>query len=119
VEEAAETFTRVNPKILLSVTKGKDGSWSWDGSTLTHLPVFAIQVENTAGAGDAHLAGLIVGLVAGLSVQGAHQLAVLTAASSVESPHTINKETDKRSLRIIADRSKGILNKNIYDLLED
>ncbi|NIT61532.1 MAG: hypothetical protein GWN00_36630 [Aliifodinibius sp.] len=119
VEQAVKTFAKVNPKILLSVTKGKDGSWSWDGSTLTHVPVFQVQVQNTAGAGDAHLAGLIVGLVAGLSMQEAHQLAALAAASSVESPHTINKETDKKSLRIIADRSKGVLNKNIYDLLED
>lgn len=119
VEAAVKTFVKINPKILLSVTKGKDGSWSWDGFTLTHIPVFQVQVQNTAGAGDAHLAGLIVGLTAGLSVQEAQQLATLVGGSSVESPHTINKETDRKSLHLIADRSQGAINKNVYKLLED
>lgn len=119
VEAAIKTFVKLNPKILLSVTKGKDGSWIWDGSKLTHLPVFQVQVQNTAGAGDAHLAGLMAGLTAGLSLPEAQQLATLTSGSSVESPHTINKETDRKSLQIIAGRSKNIITKNVYKLLED
>ncbi len=119
VEAAVKTFCDINPKILLSITKGKDGSWSWDGSKLTHVPVFQVQVQNTAGAGDAHLAGLIAGLTAGLSLSEAQQLATLTGGSSVESPHTINKETDREALRRISDRSKNAINKNVYNLLED
>jgi sugar/nucleoside kinase (ribokinase family) len=119
IETAIETFTKINSKMLVSVTHGKDGSWTWNGSTLTHVPVFQVQVQNTAGAGDAHLAGLIVGLTIGLSLQEAQQLATLTGSSSVESPHTINNETDKKSLRILADRSRGAVNKNVYKFLED
>ncbi|MCK5346211.1 MAG: carbohydrate kinase family protein, partial [Candidatus Heimdallarchaeota archaeon] len=119
IEEAVKTFAKINPKMLLSVTNGKDGSWSWDGSTLSYVPAFKVQIQNTAGAGDAHLAGLIVGITTGLSLHDAQYLATLTAGSSVESPHTINKETDRKSLRLIADHSQGSLNKNVYKLLED
>jgi sugar/nucleoside kinase (ribokinase family) len=119
IEAAIKIFVRINPKILLSVTKGKDGSWTWDGSKLNHQPVFQVQVQNTAGAGDAHLAGLMIGLTAGLSLREAQQLATLTSGSSVESPHTINKDTDRKFLKIIADRSKSLIMKNVYKLLEE
>jgi ribokinase len=119
IEKAVNTLTKINPKILVSVTQGKNGSWSWDGSTLHQIPVFPVQIQNTAGAGDAHLAGLIVGLTIGLSMQEAQQLATLTGGSSVESPHTINHKTDRKSLRILADRSPGMVDKNVYKFLED
>ncbi len=119
IQKAVESFTKINPKIILSVTKGKEGSWSWHNGTLTHLPVFSVDVENTAGAGDAHLAGFIAGLTAGLSVKESHQLAALTSGSSVQSPHTINKCTDRLELKKIADKSKNEIFKKVYQLLED
>ena len=119
VETAVKTFTKINPKILISITQGKDGSWSWNRSNLIHVPIYQVHVQNTAGAGDAYLAGLIVGLAIGLSMQEAQQLATLIGGSSVESPHTINKEIDRNSLRILADRWPGSVTKNVYRLLED
>lgn len=119
IDKAVKSFTEINPGIILSVTKGKEGSWSWHNGKLTHLPVFNVNVENTAGAGDAHLAGFIVGLTTGLSVQESHQLAALTSGSSVQSPHTINKFTDSLELKKIADKSKDAIFKNVYKLLED
>ena len=80
---------------------------------------FTLQVHKHRGTGDAHLAGLIVGLTIGLSMEEAQQLATLTGGSSVESPHTINHETDRKSLRILADRSRSAVNKNVYKFLED
>ena len=65
---------------------------------MTHLPVLPVRVEGTAGAGDAHLAGIIVGLAAGLPLREAHQLGVLTAAVAVQSPHTINFGLDRDAL---------------------
>ena len=119
IEKAIESFTKINPKIILSITNGKDGSWSWHNSTLTHLPVFNVNVENTAGAGDAHLAGFIAGLNAGLSVQESHQLAALTSGCSVQSPHTINKSTNRLELKKIADKTNKAIFKNVYKLLEE
>ena len=70
---------------------------------MTHLPVLPVRVEGTAGAGDAHLAGIIAGLAAGLPLREAHQLGVLTAAVAVQSPHTINFELDREALRACAE----------------
>jgi ribokinase len=119
ISSAIKVFTNINPKIEISVTVGKEGSWSWDGSSLNHIPAFPVKVVNTAGAGDAHLAGIIVGLTTGMSLHDAQQLASLTASSSVESPHTINKGTDKNALRKISFQSQTIINKNVSKLLEE
>jgi ribokinase len=119
VDNALKTLNKINPRMMVSITKGKDGSWSWDGSKLNHVPVFPVEVRNTAGAGDAHLAGLMVGLTVGFSMLEAQQLATLTSGSSVESTHTINKETDRQSLHRIASREKSVVTKNVYKLLED
>jgi ribokinase len=91
-------LARLDPETMLVVTAGARGSWSWDGKTLTHRPALSVPVAGTAGAGDAHLAGIIAGLAAGLPLQEAHQLGVLTAAVAVQSPHTINFELDRETL---------------------
>ena len=88
-------LARLAPKTMVTVTAGARGSWSWDGTTLTHLPALPVPVVGTAGAGDAHLAGIIAGLAVGLPLVEAHQLGVLTAAVAVGSPHTINFELDR------------------------
>ena len=93
---------RLGPKVWLTITAGARGSWCWDGASLTHLPVLPVRVEGTAGAGDAHLAGILAGLAAGLPLREAHQLGVLTAAVAVQSPHTINFELDREALRTCA-----------------
>jgi sugar/nucleoside kinase (ribokinase family) len=95
-------LARLAPGTMLTVTAGARGSWSWDGVTLAHRPALPVHVAGTAGAGDAHLAGILVGLAAGLPMREAHQLGVLTAAVAVQSPHTINFELDRAALRACA-----------------
>ncbi len=90
------------PAIRVSVTTGAEGSWVWDGEALHHLPAHPVPVAGTAGAGDAHLAGLLVGLAAGLPLSEAHVLASLAAAVSVTSPHTIHPGLDADALRSLA-----------------
>ncbi len=89
---------------MLSITAGAHGSWSWDGKTLLHRPALRVEVAGTAGAGDAHLAGMIAGLAAGLSLGQAHELAALAAAFSVTSPHSINQDLTPQTLRLFARR---------------
>ena len=96
-------LARFAPGVVLTVTAGARGSWCWDGIALTHLPVLPVPVVGTAGAGDAHLAGIIAGLAAGLPLVEAHQLGVLTAAVAVTSPHTINFELDREALAACAE----------------
>jgi ribokinase len=116
---AVKVLADLNPGLQISITHGKEGSWSWDGFSLTHEPAIQVDVENTAGAGDAHLAGLITGLTAGLSLQEAQQLAILTGSHSVTSPHTINRETSKETLRTLAQAVENTLSKNVLKLLEE
>ena len=106
------------PHLLLSITAGKQGSWIWDRTSLGYAPALDVPVVNTAGAGDAHIAGLIAGLTAGLSLSEAHQLAVLVAALSVTSPHTICEEIDRYSLQTLSTRSCLSLSAGVRTLLQ-
>jgi ribokinase len=95
---AVEKLQRDHPAVRATITAGGRGSWTWDGERLTHRPAIPVAVASTAGAGDAFLAGMLVGLAAGMSMEQAHELAALVAAHSVTSPHTINKTTNRESL---------------------
>jgi ribokinase len=88
----------LRPGGLLTVTAGVRGSWSWDGATLTQHRALPVPVSGTAGAGDAHLAGVIVGLAIGLPIKQAHQLGVLAAAVAITSPHTSNDRLSRQAL---------------------
>jgi ribokinase len=118
VETAVERLHSVNSGLMISVTAGKDGSWCWDGASLAHVPIFEAQVQSTAGAGDAHLAGTIVGLIAGLTLLEAQQLGTLVAALSVTSPHTIHKGIKRESLYAFAEESQAAISHNVNKLLE-
>ena len=116
---AVEKLREINPNMLISITAGKRGSWSWDGEAVVHIPAFPAEVVSTAGAGDAHLAGIIAGLVAGLKLPQAQELGTLVAALSVTSPHTINKEIDRKSLREFAASIDRPLSEPVKDLLKN
>jgi sugar/nucleoside kinase (ribokinase family) len=102
VEATVTSLSRRYPHLLLSVTAGAAGSWSWDGRQLLHVPAIPVPVATTGGAGDAHLAGIIAGLAAGLPLATAHRLGVVIAAASVTSPHTIHKGITRRTLADLA-----------------
>jgi ribokinase len=109
----------LQPSMHVSVTAGRLGSWVWDGGVLSHLEPVPVQVAGSAGAGDAHLAGLIAGTAAGLSLADAHHLAVLMAGLSVTSPHTICPDLDRRSLGALAHRYGRGLPAAVEALLEE
>ena len=121
-EEVVEAVTRgpgaAAAARIVSITAGRRGSWVWDGQALHHLPAIPVAVAGAAGAGDAHLSGLIAGLASGLSLEAAHHLAVLVAARSVLSPHTICPELDRRSLRALARSHAVPLPEAVERLLE-
>ena len=118
VEAVVEILFEQNPGILVSVTAGRSGSWSWDGESLVHFPVFGTEVVNTAGAGDAHLSGVLAGLVAGLPMSQAQELGTLVAALSLTSPHTIAPGIDRQSLRQFAARAQPPVCDAVRGLLE-
>jgi ribokinase len=118
VEAAIQRLGALQPSLQLTVTAGVQGSWSWDGQSLVHLPALPAEVASTAGAGDAYLAGAIAGLVAGLPLSQAQELATLVAALSVTSPHTIHPEIERSSLRAFAGALPIPLSTPVQRLLE-
>ncbi len=107
----------INPQNYLSVTAGINGSWTWDGEELMHLPSHEVEVKSTAGAGDALFAGLLVGLAAGLKLKEAHEFGNLVAALSVTCPHTIHKDIDLFSLSAFSKTIRSPLSENVRNLI--
>ena len=118
VEAAVASVRQINPSLQVSITAGTHGSWVWDGGGLTHAPAHEVEVAGAAGAGDAHFAGILVGMASGLSLAQAQQLGALVAALSVTSPHTLNKDIDRESLRALADLLPVSLPAGVRRLLE-
>jgi len=106
LETCIHTLSEINPNLMLIITAGKEGSWSWNGKQINHIPSIKIRVVSSAGAGDAFLAGVLCGLAADLSVGEAQELGNLVGGMSVTSPHTINKEINRKSLLNFAENEK-------------
>ncbi|HHT64784.1 MAG: carbohydrate kinase family protein [Caldicoprobacterales bacterium] len=103
-----------NPKIMLIVTCGAEGSYTWHQGRLEYSPTFAKpeDVVSTAGAGDAFLGGVIAGLLCGLPLTkgisddtfgktplgSAVELGTLVSNLKVTSPDTIYHELDANML---------------------
>lgn len=117
VDKAVQALDALNPHLQISITAGRNGSWSWDGRAIAHAPAFPAKVASTAGAGDAHLSGIIVGLTAGLPLAEAQELGALTAALSVTSPHTINPEIDGSTLKEYASAVHAPISDSVRELL--
>ncbi len=105
-------------ELFVAVTAGRHGSWCFDGSDLRHEPALAVTAVSTAGAGDAFLAGLICGCVAGLALPGKQQLATLVAGQSVTSPHTINKRVNRQTLYELVGRLGSQVEDEVLALLD-
>lgn len=117
IESAQRAACHHNPNIYLSITTGRGGSWCWDGADWTHTRAYRVEAVGTAGAGDAHLAGMLAGLAAGLSLPLAQQLASLAAAFSVTSPHTIHPDLDRPALAQFAHVQAAVLDPRVSRLL--
>jgi sugar/nucleoside kinase (ribokinase family) len=119
VEAALVRLRKINPALQVTITAGGWGSWSWDGKNVKHMPAFPIELVSTAGAGDAFLAGVIVGEAAGLDLQEAQEIGMLVAAHSVTSPHTIDPRISLKSLRLFATKAKLVLSVRVGQFLSD
>jgi fructose-1-phosphate kinase PfkB-like protein len=95
------------------VTAGSRGAFALERGRCGHRSAPTVDVESTAGSGDALLAGVLVGLAAGVPLLGdasdpeiddALGLGVLLASLNATSPHTIAPGADREALRAFADR---------------
>lgn len=117
-EAAIRHLSMEYPGMWLSVTAGKSGSWSWDGARIYFCPACHVEAVSTAGAGDAHLAGLIAGIAVRLSLEEAQELATLTAAMAVTSPHTIHPGLNRANLNDFANQIHATLSPCVWCFLE-
>jgi sugar/nucleoside kinase (ribokinase family) len=117
VESLQARLRQENPTLRFILTAGAEGSWSWDGKTLTHLKAFPTRVVGTAGAGDAFLAGVLAGWAANLSLAQSQELGGLTAAQAITSPHTIAPDLDALSLSHFAHAEHLELSEALWKLL--
>ncbi|MBL7697299.1 MAG: hypothetical protein JNK79_04045 [Chitinophagaceae bacterium] len=107
IEKLISRLKKINPQICLSVTAGKNGSWTWDGSKLNFSPAVIVEVKSSAGAGDAHISGIIAGLNGGLDLAQAQQLGNLAGAVAVTSQHTIHPGMNRHKVLELLNRSGG------------
>jgi len=100
VKAALAALAELGSPAQVVVTAGARGSWTWDGRELVHAPAAdpGGAVVSTAGAGDAHLSGIVVGLVAGLDLAAANAFAALVSGLKVRSAHTINPDIDPKAV---------------------
>lgn len=90
VHAVLERLASIGAHPWLVVTAGRRGSWAWDGQSLTHSPAFEVEAVGTAGAGDAHLAGVVVALVRGLDLHAANRFGALVSSLKVTSRDSID-----------------------------
>jgi fructoselysine 6-kinase len=67
---------------LLVMTRGKQGSWVYDGQTLYHQDIIPVETVDSLGAGDAFAARFLVEYVGGTPIQHAMELAAQSAAEN-------------------------------------
>ena len=119
VGAALRALARLGSPAQVVVTAGARGSWTWDLHGLSHAAANdpGGEVVSTAGAGDAHLAAVVVGLVAGLPIADANRFAALVSALKVRSPHTINDEIDAPTVLDAAAERNITLHPDLVEVL--
>lgn len=71
----------LGPKLVV-MTRGKEGSWVYDGTNLFHQGILPIETVNSLGAGDAFAARFLVETSKGVDIPAAMKLAAQSAAQN-------------------------------------
>ncbi len=101
--------TSQNPEIKIFVTHGAQGAFCCIGEKIEFQPAFKVSVKNTAGAGDAFLAGVLIGCLLNFpwiskKNNSCLLLGSLLGSLSTTSPDTINFDIRRRSINTFAHR---------------
>ena len=83
-----------NPRLTLAVTQGARGAEIFTAGEVLRVDAPDGPVRSTAGAGDAFLAGLLIGKLQEKPLADAARIARTLAGFAVASPHTINDEVE-------------------------
>jgi len=84
---------------IVSITDGDNGSTVFDGEQMVRTNIFKTPVEDTTGAGDAFMSGIIISLFLGLSLTKLCKIA--TAMSALEASETGVREGTPNSIKAL------------------
>jgi sugar/nucleoside kinase (ribokinase family) len=103
VSACISNLMKLNPNIKLTVTNGAEGVFAYENGKLEYHKAFQVNPVNTAGAGDAFMAGLLIGIIKGQTIVGDQEnsclkYAVALAGMSVTSRDTIHFGISKKTL---------------------
>jgi sugar/nucleoside kinase (ribokinase family) len=117
VDLAGRRLLSANPRARLSVTDGGRGSYLVTGAGVHQLPGLRVPVANTAGAGDAYVAGMILAEALagpeGAEPAASCAMARAIAAFSVTSRDTVHQNFSLTALRAFA-RRYGVKDRLIW-----
>ncbi len=84
-DQAARAFARLGPQAV-AIKLGREGSLVYDAATdtMTHVPVYPADVQDTTGAGDAYCGGFLAGFLLTSDPLRAAQYGTVSASYVVE-----------------------------------
>ncbi|MGE5612875.1 MAG: carbohydrate kinase family protein [Bacillota bacterium] len=126
-EQCITKLSAVNHDMLVSITAGAEGSYCFKGNKMIKVPSLDVEVVSTAGAGDAYMAGVIIGLCCGLPfmketgeptfgatpVASAVELGTLIASMAITAPDTINEEICSSTIKSFTEKKGIVLAENL------
>lgn len=122
----AQALWNKQPNMRVAVTDGPRGCYACEQGMNRFIPAIKVRTAATGGAGDAFLAGMLVGIALGLDfmpehdssvLSGATGLGTLLAAYSVTSPHTIHPDVKISSLLCFAKEHGAVCMESILERL--
>jgi fructokinase len=98
IARACEAVAQAANVRSVCVTRAEEGAAFWDDGRLTTAPAPHVEVRDTVGAGDAFMAGLVVGLTSGTELhkvlEDACRLGAYVASQLGATPFLPNELTD-------------------------
>lgn len=132
-EQCITKLSAVDHGMLVSITAGSEGSYCFKGNKMIKGPPLDVEVVSTAGAGDAYMAGVIIGLCCGLPFSketgepvfgaipaaSAVELGTLIASMAVTVPDTINEGIRGSTIKSFAEEKGIVMAENLNRILDN
>ena len=79
IKNAMKNIKKIGPKIVI-FTRGTKGSIAYDGNNFFEFGIFDCKVIDSMGAGDSYIAGFLMSLLNGVSIEGCMKNGALSSS---------------------------------------